>query len=257
MTLFGTTVGLYIKYRVYFASRYALFHWLPIVIFLVGGSSMIAAIASPAAGYADREWSAFFLGALGVLPSLVIGMWLEARLLGWWQGDGRQGWKPKIDPFVDYATRQVSPLLAESVNGRFREYPSSAFGWIVSLGLNIPLFSELFGGGRQNVVFYALPVVIGCASYINIAVIGPALMRIVFLRKLEKEQGYRFANADYERIQELRRHFRFACWLMKDYRPPQPLPEPGPAADPFTPRGSSRTALKRIAAQHDKKRLRK
>ena len=100
-------------------------------------------------------------------------------------------------------------------------------------------------------------MVIGCASYINIAVMGPMLMRIVFLRKLEKEQGYRFANADYERIQELRRHFRFARWLMKDYRPPLPRPEPAPAVAPLPPRFSSRTELKRIAAQHDKTRRRK
>ena len=218
---------------------------------------MLAAIASRTAGRPDREWLAFFLGALGTLPSLLIGMGLEARLLGWRLGDVTQRWKKKIEPFVDYATRKVSPALTENISKRFKEYPSSTFGWVVSLGLNIPVFSELFGGGRQNAVFYALPVIVGCASYLNIALIGPLLMRILFLRVLEKEQGYRFANADYEQIQELRRHFRFARWLMKDYRPPQPLPDPEPGPDPFSPTVRSRTALKRIAAQHDKTRRRK
>ena len=226
-----------------------------IFIFLAVCTAMFAAIASRTAGRPDREWLLFFLGALGTLPSLLIGMGLEARLLGWRFGDSTQRWRRSIELFVDYTTRQVSPSLTENVSKRFKEYPSSTAGWVLSLGLNIPVIAEVFGGGRQNAVFFGLPLAIGCASYLNIAVHGPVLMRILFLRVLEKEQGYRFANADYEQIQELRRHFRFARWLMKDYRPPQPLPEPEP--DPFAPTVRSRTALKRIAAQHDKTRRRK
>ena len=256
-TLFGALLGLYARHRARFGSLYAMCPFIVIFLFLAVGTAVLAAIASRTAGRPDREWLAFFLGMLGTLPSLLIGMWLEARWFGWRLGGATQRWKRKIEPFVDYATRQVSPSLTENLSKRFKEYPSSTSGWCVSLVLNIPVFAEVFGGGRQNAVFYALPVIIGCFSYANIVAIGPIFMRIFFLRILEKEQGYRFANADYEQIQELRRHFRFARWLMKDYRPPQSLPDTEPEPAPFAPTVRSRTALKRISAQHDKTRRRK
>ena len=188
-TAIGALIGLYARHRARFGSRYAMCPIILIFIFLAVCTAMFAAIASRTAGRPDREWLLFFLGALGTLPSLLIGMGLEARLLGWRFGDSTQRWRRSIELFVDYTTRQVSPSLTENVSKRFKEYPSSTAGWVLSLGLNIPVIAEVFGGGRQNAVFFGLPLAIGCASYLNIAVHGPVLMRILFLRVLERNRA--------------------------------------------------------------------
>jgi hypothetical protein len=89
-----------------------------------------------------------------------------------------------------------------------------------AIGVNIPLLFQIYGGGRNNAIFLAVPLMTVTFTYINLKIFGPGLTRIFLLRKIEKEQGYRFQNADYEKIQELRRGFFLSRWLMKDYRPP-------------------------------------
>lgn len=79
---------------------------------------------------------------------------------------------------------------------------------------------QIYTGNRQNAIFLS-PLSTLAMSYMVFKTIGPAHVRIFLLRKIEKEQGFRFQNADYEKIQELRRGFFLAKWLMKDYRPPQ------------------------------------
>jgi hypothetical protein len=55
-------------------------------------------------------------------------------------------------------------------------------------------------------------------SYMNVKVVGPKIACLYLLRKYEKQTGRRFVNADYEKIQDLRRRFFLSRWLMKDYR---------------------------------------
>lgn len=52
---------------------------------------------------------------------------------------------------------------------------------------------------------------------LNLKQFGPAFLRLLLVRRLEKEAGRPFVNADYEQIQELRRTFFLSRWLMRDY----------------------------------------
>ncbi|HPL97966.1 MAG: hypothetical protein WAP08_08505 [Smithellaceae bacterium] len=213
----GIALGLYLSYRAEFSSLYAIFispYYVGVLPILMGGS--IAAFAFLLAGRPDVRWFAFNTNAFCMLLTIAMGMLLEARALGLLEGRNR--WREEIDKYIDYSKSQVQPELttkphAVSIKDTF---------WIAAVGItNIPLLFELYGGGRANAIFLAAPLSIITFSYLNIKTFGPALVRILLLRKIEKEVGYRFQNADYEQIQELRRGFFLSRWLMKDYRPPK------------------------------------
>jgi hypothetical protein len=119
---------------------------------------------------------------------------------------------------IDQSGRKFKPSLGEgsSTSGSV----TSSFA-ILAIGVtNIPLMFELFTSSRNNVMFLAAPVLLGTCIYVNITSAGPQLLNCILIRKIEKHQGFRFINADFEKIQELRRSFFLARWLMKDYVKP-------------------------------------
>jgi len=84
---------------------------------------------------------------------------------------------------------------------------------------NIPLAFEIYGGGRAHAIYFVAPFYVGLWVYINMKTVGPGLMRLLLVRRLEKEKGIRLANADLEEIQALRRGFFMARFFMRDYIP--------------------------------------
>lgn len=215
--VFGLFSGLYIAYRTNFSSLYALLMLLYFFILweiLLSGS--VAAFVLRLAGRDDLRWFAFNTNAVCMAFSLIVGMSMEAGRLGMLKGEN--DWREKIDEYIDYTRRQVSPTLTTKPH----TMNVKDLIWLVAAGsANIPLLFELYGGGRINAVFIAAPMLMIVFAYVNLITFGPGLTRLLLLRKIEKEMGYRFQNADYEEIQEIRRRFFMAEWLMKDYQPPQ------------------------------------
>jgi len=147
--------------------------------------------------------------------TLLVSILLEAMRLKLLIGESR--WREEIEKYLDYSKRLVSPTLTTRA-----AMPTSinTICMTAAIGVNIPLMFQLLSGSRDNAIFLAAPLGMVTFAYINLKTFGPGITRIFLLRKIEKEQGYRFQNADYEKIQELRRGFFLAKWLMKDYRPP-------------------------------------
>jgi len=214
----GIVLGLFIKYRAEFSPVYSIVmqhYFIALLGILLGGSVFACAIVW--AGRHDLLWFAFNVNAAGMALTLVISILLTARDIGVW--DGTDSWRQQIEKYIDYSKHQVSPTLtSDTVNYKKIAYPHLIIG--AGIG-TIPLLFQIYTGDRQNAIFFAAPLVTLSISYMIFKSIGPAHVRIFLLRRIEKEQGCRFQNADYEKIQELRRGFFMARWLMKDYRPPQ------------------------------------
>jgi hypothetical protein len=212
----GLLVGLYIMFRAEFTSLYSII--VPTYIILLtevsfGGS--LVAFAVQLSGRYGLRWFAFNTNFTCVVVTLLISIFMEAKKLKLLMEESH--WREEIGKYLDYSKRLVSPTLTTRA-----AMPTSinAICMAAAIGVNIPLLFQIYGGGRNNAIFLAVPLMTVTFTYINLKIFGPGLTRIFLLRKIEKEQGYRFQNADYEKIQELRRGFFLSRWLMKDYRPP-------------------------------------
>lgn len=219
----GFFVGMHVTFRSRLGSGFGLGMFCYLVvsleILMTGGA---AGLAMHIAGRPDLQWVAFFTNLIGLSIALFGGIHLEAKSLGAINADEPHRWKKEIEKYVDYPSRTVLPSLS---NGQGLSQPKADFFTspyaIMAVGsANIPLFFDLYGGGRMNAIYLALPLMAGALIYLNFKNFGPSLVRLFLLRKLEKSVGYRFINADYEQIQDLRRTFFLSRWLMKDYVKP-------------------------------------
>jgi hypothetical protein len=213
----GLVPGVYITYRTEFSSLYSIvlltYFYGSFEILMTGGAVALAIIL---AGHPELRWFAFNTNLVCMLSTFVIGGLLHAFSLGVLDKD--EGWRKKIEEHIDYPKRQVNPELTTKPS---KVDPKNMI-WLIAVGsANIPLLFQIYGGGRANAIFLAAPLSMALFSFYNLKTFGPALARLLLLRRIEKEVGYRFQNADYEQIQELRRGFFLSRWLMKDYRPPQ------------------------------------
>ena len=219
----GFLVGMHVTFRSRLGSAFGLGMFCYLVvsfeILMTGGA---AGLATHIAGRPDLRWVAFSSNLICLVITLFGGLRLEAKSLGSIDANEPNRWKREIEKYVDYPSRTVLPALS---NGQGLSQPKANFFTspyaIVAIGsANIPLLFNLYGGGRMNAIYLALPLMTGTLIYLNFKNFGPSLVRLFLLRKLEKSLGYRFINADYEQIQELRRTFFLSRWLMKDYVKP-------------------------------------
>jgi hypothetical protein len=222
--IIGFFVGMHVAFRSTLGSGFGLFMFCYSVIGLellfAGGTS---AFLMQQSGHVELRWLAFFANTLCLIITLFGGLYQEARSLGVFDLTQPNKWKKEIEKYIDYPSHKVLPALT---NGQGLSQPQSNFftspyaflAWGTS---GIPLFFELYGGGKLNAIFLTAPAVTAVLIYMNFTKFGPGLVRIFLLRKLEKSVGYRFINADLEQIQELRRTFFLSRWLMKDYVKPQ------------------------------------
>jgi hypothetical protein len=213
----GFVVGAYVTFRSRCGSTAALLLFLYMLltmeIMFAGG---VAALAVSIAGRVDLRWLAFFTNAFCMVVTLLDGIYHEAKAIGWRRTSTSDRWKKGIEKYIDYSTYQISPSLTYSATENASAIKSPF--WIVAVGsANIPLFFEYFAGGRSNAIFFAVLCLTGVFIYVNLKYWGRDLLRLLLLRKLEKSLGRRFVNADLEQIQQLRRGFFMARWLMKDF----------------------------------------
>jgi hypothetical protein len=220
----GFFAGMYIAFRSSLGSGFGLFFFCYCVIgFEVLFAGGTAALLMRQSGHPELRWPAFYSNSLCLIITLFGGFYQEAKSLGVFDSTQPNRWKKEIEKYIDYPSRKVLPALT---NGQGLRQPQSNFftspyaflAWGTS---GIPLFFELYGGGKLNAIFFAAPLMTAVLIYLNFTRFGPGLVRIFLLRKLEKSVGYRFINADLEQIQELRRTFFLSRWLMKDYVKPQ------------------------------------
>lgn len=215
---YGFGMGLHQKFRARFGTTTALVTFLYLIVtmnwmFLGSGTALAALVA----GKADLRWHAFLANGLLVTLSIVGGMYREARRLEYWKKEDPSLWKIKLGKYVDYAAHRIVPSKENDLRAEGDKW--TRYGPIIAMAgqANMVLLFELYGGGRNNAVFIGVPLLAGVLTYLNLKQFGPAFMRLLLVRKLEKEAGRPFVNADYEQIQELRRTFFLSRWLMKDY----------------------------------------
>ncbi len=220
----GLVTGLYLKYRSACGTAtafFGLFYFLLTLPFLFAGGGAAGAVWM--AGRPDLCWPAFYANAFFMALALLGGMYREAKNLEWWGTNTSDRWKSKLEKHIDYSKYQIIPgsVTTSSVGeDRWTKYGPL----ILAAGpANFALLFELYGGGRNNTIFIAAPIMTGVLAYLNLRYLGPAYTRLLLLRKLEKESGRRFVNADLEQIQELRRTFFLSRWLMKDYKSSRPI----------------------------------
>jgi len=225
----GLVIGLHFKFRSACGSTSAifrLFYFLIAMEVIFGGGG--AGLALKIAGHPNLCWIAFYTNSLIILLSLLAGAVREARKFELWGDvggtDKSDRWKLELEKYIDYTKHQVHPAVIDASPSSKKKSSLKSSFWIVAIGgANIPLLFDIYGGGRNNVMFFAAPLMTAVFVYINIKSFGPGGLRLWLLRKLEKAAGCRFINADYEQIQALRRTFFLSRWLMKDYAAPQPV----------------------------------
>lgn len=213
--------SIYFSYRAGFGSECTLvtatYGVMSFQILFGGGVAMDALWV---AGLNQHKWWAFGAVECIFFASLLVSMWMEFRrcTVGETGLIGKGNWRREIEKYVDYKKNSIDPYVSTPERVRDESpLPKNAMV-ISSIGITgIPLVFELYGGGRANAIYWAAPAYVGLWVYLNMKTIGPGLMRLLLVRKLEKEKGLRFVNAEFEEIQTLRRTFFMARFLMRDY----------------------------------------
>lgn len=160
---------------------------------------------------------AFGVNTFCIAASVLGGMYREALRLELRKKGSPPPWKAKLAEYVDYSKHRIIPNKTNSIRTDGDSWTRYGPLIIMAGPANFSLFFEYFGGGRNNGIFLVAPLLAGVFSYLNLKKFGPAFLRLLLVRSLEKEAGRPFVNADYEQIQELRRTFFLSRWLMKDY----------------------------------------
>ena len=215
--LIGLPVGMYAKYRAAFATSFSCIY-IPYFLFGVeflffGGGAVLAVVL---AGRPDLKVFSLAMWGLSILMPLLAGIYRETRSLRLYEKDGGEFWQKTLGKYIDYRQFSISPHFSAEVTFSRSQFSNAIL--IIAVGsTNIPLLFELYGGGRNNAIFLAIPLAVGTFAYLNFCKLGPWIVKLYLLRKLERSFGRRFINADYEQIQALRRTFFLSRWLMKDY----------------------------------------
>ncbi len=220
----GPVIGAYVTYRSEFGTTTAflsLLYFIGVMELMIAGGA--AALAMWSADRHDLCWPAFITHGIFMALSLLGGLYREAKALEWC-GDTSDRWKSKLSEYIDHAKHEIIPAKANTSSAKEDKW--TKYGTLITAAgqASIPLLFGVYGSGKGNAIFFAAPLLTGVFAYINFRKIGPGLVRLLLLRKLEKENGRRFVNADLEQIQELRRTFFLSRWLMKDYKPLRPIP---------------------------------
>lgn len=222
----GLSFFIYFKYRARLGSTSAIAMAIyAIVIFEVAFGGGIVIVALWIAGMDQYRWQAFIFVESIYFISLWTAMFIELKKCT--QGKkgvaGQENWRSEIEKYVDYKNNCIDPYV--STPDRAKNGASFLQNGMVlsSIGVtSIPLAFEMYGGGRANAIYLVAPVCVGLWVYINMTTFGSGLMRVLLVRRLEKLRGFRFFNAELQKIQVLRRTFFLSRFLMLDYYPVPP-----------------------------------
>ena len=216
----GLPLGIYLKYRGRCAVMHglvgnAIYAWLGLGCLAFGGVSGLLAII---AGHPEMRWMAFWVHVCLLTMALLAGLAIEAKRLGFASGSSDQAWRTKLATYIDASRNEISPSILDDVFAGEKIYGTDTAVLIGVVGsANIVLMFRTFGGGVNNAVYLAAPLATLTFGYMSLKYFGPIILRLWLARRLEKEQGRPFVNADFEQIQALRRTFILSRWLMTDY----------------------------------------
>jgi hypothetical protein len=214
----GLVLGVLVKYRVDFSVKYsssAIFYFFLVCPILFGGSFSL--IFSEIAGAQDKQFVVLCFYLLSIVAPILFGVLDYLNKFKFRGGTQCGPWVKSLNGCVDFEKFIITPgELKNSVKSK----SLSTVIWTVAPAVtNIPLLFQIYTGSRNNAAFLAMPLRIGGFAYFSIKTLGPQIACLYLLRKYEKQTGRCFVNADYEKIQALRRTFFLSRWLMKDYRP--------------------------------------
>ena len=193
------------------------FYFVFIIEFmLVGG---ISAMAVWIAGAPELRILAVITSALTLMISMMLGLPSKADGGSFWRGGSVAYAKEHFTKQINYTDKTFKSLPLKEIEDNSVWQTHGVL--IACVGItNVPLAFLIFTGDRLNAVYFALPLAVGTFACLNVKVFGRVLFNLILLRRLEASLGYRFINADYEEIQDLRRTFLLSRWLMKDYIKP-------------------------------------
>ena len=216
----GFVWGYYHQYRSACGTTHAVLNIL-IIFFIVELAALGSTIALVVwvARAPELRPLAVPTAALTLAISIYFGMQREARNLKWWGMHTVAHAKEKFAKQINFTDRTFKALPLEKIDDN-SAWKTHGFMIACISTTNIPLIFQIFTGDRNSVIFFALPLLLGTIVYLNVKTFGRVLFNLILLRRLENSLGYRFINADYEQIQDLRRTFFLSRWLMKDYIKP-------------------------------------
>ncbi|WP_439893257.1 hypothetical protein ACS7SF_25555 (plasmid) [Ralstonia sp. 25C] len=214
----GLALGIWVKYRTEFSVKFSLnlaYYFLFIGPIIFGATCSI--LASDISGAGDSAEIFVVLYLASIISPFAFSLSRSLAEIRNLRKIGRDDWKAPYRKFVDFNSYRIQPTPG---NGDGDSDKLKSAGWVAgSLAVNIPLLFQIFTGSKNNVMLIAMPMIVGVFAYLSLKKIGPGIATLYTLRQYEKQTNRRFINADYEKIQELRRTFFLSRWLMKDYCP--------------------------------------
>jgi len=214
----GMVHGVFVKYKAKFSVQYEInsiiLGYLLLAVAMGGGAALLAADVS---GASHKRLIVLIIYELSILLPLWFGAKRRFSGLGYYQAVRTGEWKKKFKGAVDFDRYIVMPDRSAALSPE-RSPLASVWMW-APVTVNVPLLFQIYTGSKNNAIFLAVPLLVGAFAYLSLKVLGPKIANLYVLRQYEKQTSRRFVNADYEKIQELRRTFFLSRWLMKDYRP--------------------------------------
>ena len=214
--LFGCIAGGWIKYRSRFSVAFSLilisYFLIIFPVVLIGSGALVFA---DIAGIPEIRVEILLIYLISITFPLAFGMICHFKKLSALRSNNLNSWREAF-PGVDFEKYTIIP---DESGGEADTDNVRATMWATgAMAVNIPLFFESYFGSKNNLIFIIMPVMIGMFTYYGFKKVGPLMVKLYILRQYEKQTNRRFINADYEKIQELRRTFFLSRWLMKDYR---------------------------------------
>ncbi|WP_439893256.1 hypothetical protein ACS7SF_25550 (plasmid) [Ralstonia sp. 25C] len=212
MTAIGLIFGFWVKYRSDFSIRsyfLSLLYLFPLFIFLFGPISLLVA---DKIGAKEIRIPILILYLMTIITSVAFGVLIHLKKINAVRHRDEEKWKKKIMIGVDFENYVIDPVKS---SGNESHNLLTAVGLIFIVVITI---LKLFGNIYDS-IFIMMPMVMFFSIYYGLKSGGSTLAKLCSLRQYEKQTNRRFINADYEKIQELRRTFFLSRWLMKDYRP--------------------------------------
>ena len=217
MSITGLTFGILAKYRSNYSVSFSL--WATVyaacMLAIIFGGAMALAFSDVAGLHEIRLWIlAFYL--LSIIAPFAFGIFSRLRTKREARLKNEKEWRAEFGRSVDF-----DGLVIKSSDDEEAMQPGamrSVIFSVIILVANVPIFFDAYLESRNKMILIVLPVLVGIIAYFGAKKVGPRVANLLLLRQYEKQTGRLFVNADYEKIQELRRTFFLSRWLMKDYR---------------------------------------
>lgn len=198
--------GLHMTYRSRFSPGEAVWSFLVGLLFF--GSLLVASTTSLAwqAQRSDLVGLALAVTIAGGAGSVLLGFLAEQNRLRE-MGDGIP---VVLQPLLDLKNHQLRSLPAK------RPAPTvGRVAFLSALILNVPLLLQLNGVQANSALWLAMPLLFAAVSYILATGVGPALARILALRRIERRTGLRFTTNRLEELAQMRRGLWLSRWLCR------------------------------------------